>query len=194
MRFRGLTTGVVSLLAAAGLAACGEDVAQTAGAAVRDSAGVRIVEYAGMPEHEAPFALSPEPVFRHGLGPGDYLFGNIRGGALFPGGRAAVYDAGNSEIVVLSPDGTGHELLARSGEDPGEIGYVLSMFAVGMDSLLVEDAGNARFTLFGSGAVVRSVSLEENRQFSRSFSSHGIDAFGHLLMSSSSYRRGFPED
>ncbi len=164
------------------------------GPLVRDSAGVRIVEYVGAPEHQAPFALSPAPVYRHGPGPADYLFGRIWSGALFADGRSAIYDAGNSEIVVLGPDGTAHELLARSGQGPGEIGFLQSMFAVGTDSLLVEDDGNARFTLFESGAVARSISLTENRQLSRSLRALGSDVSGQLMMSSASYRRGFPED
>ena len=175
------------------MAGCGGDGAPGVGPVVRDSAGVRIVEYVGTPEHEATFALSPEPVYRHGPGPGDYLFGRIWTGVLFADGRAAIYDAGNSEIVVLSPDGTGHELLARSGQGPGEIGMLQSMLTVGTDSLLVEDFGNARFTLFGNGAVARSISLRENRQLSQELRALGIGASGQLLMSSGSYRRGFPE-
>jgi len=179
------------LLAVAG---CGGDDAPAAGPMVRDSAGVRIVEYAGAPEHEAAFALSTEPVYRYGSAPGDFLFGRIWSGVLFGDGRSAIYDAGNSEIVVLSPDGTGHELLARSGEGPGEIGFLQSMFTVGTDSLLVEDDGNARFTLFADRGVVRSVSLQENRLLSRQLRAMGIDPTGQLLMSSASYRRGFPND
>lgn len=176
------------------LAGCGGESAPDTGPLVRDSAGVRIVEYAGTPEHEAPFALSPEPAYRHGPGQGDYLFGRIWSGVLFADGRSAIYDAGNSEIVVLSSDGSGHELLARSGQGPGEVGFLQSMFAVGADSLLVEDDGNARFTLFGNGAVAKSMSLQENRLLSRNLRALGIDASGQLLMSSASYRRGFPDD
>ena len=152
------------------------------------------MEYEGAPDHQAPFALSPEPAYRHGPGPGDYLFGRIWSGVLFPDGRSAIYDAGNSEIVVLSSDGVGHELLAGSGQGPGEVGFLQSMFAVGTDSLLVEDFGNARFTLFAGRGVVRSVSLQENRLLSRDLRALGIDASGQLLMSSASYRRGFPDD
>lgn len=152
------------------------------------------MEYDGAPDHEAPFTLSPEPAYRHGPGPGDYLFGRIWSGVLFRDGRSAIYDAGNSEIVVLNSDGIGHELLAGSGQGPGEVGFLQSMFAVGTDSLLVEDFGNARFTLFAGRGVVRSVSLQENRLLSRDLRALGIDASGQLLMSSASYRRGFPDD
>ena len=182
------------MIAAMTVAACDGETGAAGGPVVRDSAGVRLVEYAGAPQHEAPFALSAEPVYRHGSDPGDYLFGNIRHGALFPDGGGAIFDAANTEIVVLSPDGGSHELLAGSGQGPSEVGFVARMFAVGADSLLVDDNWNARFTLFADGVVARTVSLEENRELALGLSSRGIDASGRLLMSSASYRRGFPDD
>ena len=181
------------MIAAMAMAACDGETGAVGEAVVRDSAGVRLVEYAGTPQHEAPFALSAEPVYRHGSGPGDYLFGNIRHGELFPDGSAAIFDAANTEIVVLGPDGGSYELLAGSGQGPAEVGFVGRMFAVGTDSLLVDDSWNARFTLFAEGAVARTVSLEENRELASGLGSRGIDASGRLLMSSASYRRGFPD-
>ena len=175
------------------LAGCGGDGAPAVGPVVRDSAGVRIVEYAGAPDHAAPVALSPEPVRRYGGGAGDYLFASIWDGVLFSDGRPAIFDARNSEIVLLSPD-DGYQVLAGPGEGPGEVGFVPSMFAMGMDSLLVEDDGNARFTLFVAGTVAMSVGLQGNRVLSRDLRGLGIDASGRLLMSSASYRRGFPDD
>ena len=152
------------------------------------------MEYDGAPDHEAPFRFGAEPVYTHGHGPGDHLFAMIWGGVLFPDGSAAVYDVRSGEIVILGSDGTGPELLAGSGQGPGEVGFVPSMFAVGTDSLLVEDDDNARFTLFVDGAVARSVGLGENRALSRSLVAQGVDSSGQLLMSSASYRRGFPDD
>ena len=185
------TAGLAGL---AGLVGCGGDADPAARPAVRDSAGVRIVEYAGAPMHNAPFSFSSQPVYRHGAGSGDYLFGRIWSGVLFADGRAAIYDADNTEIVVIGSGGATHELLARSGEGPGEIGMVQSMFTVGADSLLVEDDWNARFTLFAGGSMAESVSLQEHVALSQGFWALGSDASGRLLMSSASYRRGFPED
>ena len=176
------------------LAGCGGDGPRGLGLLVRDSAGVRIVEYAEVPEHAAPLTLSPEPVRRYGGGAGDYLFAGIWDGVLFPDGRSAVFDARNSEIVLFGPDDAGYRVLAGPGEGPGEVGFVPGMFAMGMDSLLVEDDGNARFTLFVDGTVARSVGLQGNRVLSRDLRVLGIDASGRLLMSSASYRRGFPDD
>ena len=176
------------------MAACDGETAVAVGAVVRDSAGVQVVEYSGSPQHDAPFALAAEPVYRHGSGSGDYLFGTVRHGVLFPDGGAAVFDAANTEIVVLRPDGGSHELLAGSGEGPSEVGFVARMFALGTDSLLVDDNWNARFTLFVDGAVARTISLDENRGLASGLGSRGIDASGRLLMSSASYRRGFRDE
>lgn len=56
------------------LIGCGGDSGRTQDAQVQisDSAGVRIVEYAGQPAVEPPFALAAEPLYRHGANPGDY--------------------------------------------------------------------------------------------------------------------------
>ncbi len=179
-------------LAALALGACGNDSAQATGAIVRDSAGVRIVEYAGTPDAEPPFAFPPEPVYRHGGGPGDYLFGTIRIGRLFPDGSAVISDAQNTEIVTLGRDGSQHTVIARSGQGPGDVVFVSAMFALGEDSLLVEDIVNGRFTLFVDGTVTHSVDTQG--PVSNGLTAHGIDATGQMLMSSSSYRRGFQEE
>ena len=182
----------VAVFVLGAMPACEGDIRPVAGPAVRDSAGVRIVEYAEAPEHAASVALSGEPVRRYGGGPGDYLFSRVWSGVLFPDRRSAIYDAGNSELVALG--GGGHEVLAREGQGPGEFGFLQSMFAVGVDSLLLEDDGNARFTLLAGGAVARSTRLQENSLLSRNLRALGLDASGRLLMASSSYRRGFPQD
>ena len=150
----------ISMLAAA-LVACGRDTELTGDIQVQieDSAGVRIVEYAGVPEVEAPFAIAAEPVYRHGANPGDYAFRGINVGRLFPDGSAVVSDEWNSELVVLSPDGATHEVLARRGEGPGEVTYVNAIFALGQDSVLMADARLGRVTLFAGGSVARTVDL-----------------------------------
>ena len=60
-----------ALMLSAALVACGEDTGRVSDIQVQieDSAGVRIVEYAGVPEVEPPFAIAEEPVYRHGANP-----------------------------------------------------------------------------------------------------------------------------
>ncbi len=72
----------VILLLTAALAACQGDPRPPADADVQieDSAGVRIVEYAGVPEVEAPFAFAAACLFHSWGSPLD-LRGRVRGKA-----------------------------------------------------------------------------------------------------------------
>ena len=160
-------------------AACGSGDAGPTGeiqVQVRDSAGVRIVEYAGKPEVEAPFVLAAEPLYRHGANPGDYEFQFVDAGRLLPDGSAVV--AWYSEVIVLSPDGTTHEVLARAGEGPGEVISPYAVFVLGRDSVLVPDDRQSRLTLFVGDSVARIASLPRAAHFGVA----GIGSSGELMM------------
>ena len=187
--FRALSTPLLALA----LISCEDEAGPAGEPMVRDSAGVRIVEYAGAPAADAPFTFSPEPVYSHGSGSGDYTFANIWTGRLLPDGGVVVSDAGNGEVVLLAPDGSSSEILARRGEGPGEVGLVASMFVLSGDSVLLEDMAHARFTVLAGGSLARTVAPRD-RKFTQDFRTIGIDPSGQLLMTSSSYRRGFEED
>ena len=183
------------LMLAAALATCGGDTGLTGDAQVRmrDSAGVRIVEYAGVPEVEPPFALAAEPLYRHGANPGDYEFEQINFGRLFPDGGAVLSDEWSSELVVLNPDGTTHEVLAGRGEGPGEVGFVDALFAPGQDSVLVADRRLGRVTLFAGRSIARAAELHR----SIGLRVAGIGSSGELLLVTSvlftapNFRTGF---
>ena len=186
----------IALLATAttlALFACGGDSTQIADAMVEDSAGVRIVEYAAVPEVDPPFALANEPVYRHGDDPEHYSFGWVGVGRLFPDGRAAVVDDANSEVIVLNSDGSRHEVLARSGQGPGEVDYVTEMFVPGPDSLLILDRNQSRFSLFVNGALAHTASIADLRR-GASLWPKGIDTAGRFLVSTGSFRSGFEEE
>ena len=161
------------------LVACGGDTGRAPDIQVQveDSAGVRIVEYVGVPEVEAPFALSDEPVYRHGANPGDYEFLSVGAGRFFPDGGAVVAEW-YGEVVVLSPDGTTHEVLARRGEGPGEVIDPYSMFVLGQDSVLVPDRRLSRLTLFVGDSVARIVSTPRAAHIGVA----GIGSSGELLL------------
>ena len=169
-----------ALILSAALVACGGDTGRTGDVQVQvaDSAGVRIVQYAGMPEVDPTFALAEEPVYRHGANPGDYAFQGINVGRLFPDGGAIVSDQSNSEVVVLSPDGATHEVLAGPGQGPGDVTYVYSMFVLGQDSVLLADTRLVRLTLFVGDSVARIADLPR----SSSLSVAGIGASGEVLL------------
>ena len=167
---------ILALLATA--AACG-GAPSTPGdvpSQITDSAGVRIVEYVGVPEVEPPFVIAEEPVYRHGANPGDYEFQFVDAGRLFPDGSAVV--AWYSEVVVLSPDGTTHEVLAKVGEGPGEVISPYSVFVLGHDSVLVPDDRLSRLTLFVGDSVARIVSLPRAQHFGVA----GVGSSGELLL------------
>ncbi|MYE34106.1 MAG: hypothetical protein F4X23_04545 [Gemmatimonadales bacterium] len=172
-----LTPSRIPVLAAA-FAACGGEPRLTddIGVQVRDSAGVRIVEYAGRPEGEAPFGLAAEPRYRHGANPGDYEFQFVDAGRLLPDGGAVV--AWYSGMVVLSPDGTTHEVLATAGEGPGEVISPHALFVLGQDSVLVPDDRLSRLTLFVRDSVARISSLPRAGHFGVA----GIGSSGELLL------------
>ena len=122
------------------LVACGGDTGRTHDIQVQieDSAGVRIVEYLGVPEVEPPFAIAEEPIYRHGANPGDYIFQFVDAGRLFPDGSAVVADW-DSEVVVLSP-----ELAVLAGRSKSNLSRTLkTMSQYG----LVELRSGARGTL-----------------------------------------------
>ena len=162
-----------------GALACEREAGRTRGARVQieDGAGIRIVEYPGEPEVEPPFVIEDEPVYRHGAEPGDYFFSFVEAGRLFPDGGAVVANW-YGEVVVLSPGGASHEVLAKVGEGPGEVVSPYSLFVVGQDSVLVADSRLSRLTLFVGDSVARIVPLPRAAHFGVA----GIGPAGELLL------------
>ena len=179
---------------AVGLSGCGGagEVRENGGVPVQieDSAGVRVVEYDGMPEVEAPFQFSAEPLYRHGANPGDYTFQGIHPGSLFPDGSAIVSDVFNKELIVLSPDGASHEVIAGPGEGPGDVDYVGATFALGQDRFLAVDQFLNRLTIFAGGSVERTVDIRH----ADGLGVKGLGSSGKLLMTTSSHMPGFEEE
>ena len=182
---------LVIVLLGMGLAACERDTRTHAGASVQveDSAGVRIVEYAGTPAVSASFRFSAQPRYRHGANPGDYTFQGIDSGAILPDGSVAISDVFNRELVVLGPDGASHEVLAGPGEGPGEVGYVGAVYAPGQDTVLAADRNLGRVTVFAGGSVERTVDIRS----AYGLGVLGIGSSGRLLMATNSFLPGFEE-
>lgn len=183
---------VLALVLIANLGACDAEVRETAGIQVQidDSAGVRIVEYLGTPNTEAAFRFPVRPLYRHGTDPGNYAFQGIDRGSLFPDGSAVISDPFNEELVVLSPAGTTHEVMASGGEGPGDISLVMGLFALGQDSVLVADLELGRLTIYSGGAVARTVDIRHTR----GLGIKGMGASGQVLMATNSFMSGFAEE
>ena len=180
------------LLLLAPAAACGGDPSTPTHASplIQDSASIRIVTHEGTPTAEPSFRFPAEPRYRHGANPGDYAFQEVSVGRLLPDGSAVVYDPWNAELVVFGPDGATHEVLAREGEGPGEVGFVSAIFALGQDSILVADTNLGRVTLFAGGSVARTTSLPRSGRLGV----EGIGAPGELLMATSWGPSSFEEE
>lgn len=180
--------GVAALAGGCG-AAGGEG--SRADPSVRDSAGVRIVEYPGAPAPAEALAFLPEPTWRHGAAEGDHPFQSIAAGRLQPDGGAVIADARAREVVVLGPDGSFRGVLARGGRGPAEVRGPSALHVLGQDTILVEDDGNARFALFEDGALARTIPVTDYE--AARLRSLGVDATGRLLMATGAYRTDFPE-
>ena len=167
-----------------------------------DSAGIRIVEYAGAPDMQAPFRLSAEPRYRHGNNPGDYGLRYVSAGALLADGRAIVADAYTKQLIVLSQDGTPPEVLDGIyvlGQDsimvadrkPGAVNFDISgVYALGRDSVMVADRALRSVTLFVGGSVARKVDAPIDFHFGM----RGVGSAGHLLLAKATTTYGFEEE
>jgi hypothetical protein len=157
-----------------------------------DSAGVRIVEYDGAPAPTGSFAV--ERLYEHGHAPGDYEFQLPMRAALRPDGSVLVGDMGNQEVVDIASDGSGHALLAVSGQGPEEVSRILSVHVRGSDTVWVEDDGNAKLMRFVAGAPTVTVSMAGDFALTTGLVALGIDrSGGRFLMSTSAYRPGFEQ-
>ena len=144
-------------------AACGPGEGRESVVSVRDSAGVRIVEYRSFPE-DLPLLQwdSSRIVHFDGNATGLGIFwvsGAFRG----PGGSVVVGDGGNHRILRFRADGTLLSSTGRQGEGPGEFGHLSLLTPWRSDSLLAWDSSLRRLSVFSStGEFARSFSLERN--------------------------------
>ena len=179
-----------------------------------DSAGIRIVEYTGAPDVQAPFRFSAEPLYRHDNNPGDHRLRYVSAGALLADGSAVVADAYTNELIVLSQDGTPHEVLARRragpgdyysvdgvyalgrdsvmvpGRDLGAVIFSVGLYALGGDSVMVADREPGSVTLFVGGSVARKVEAPIDFHLDM----RGVGSTGHLLLATGTISYGFEEE
>lgn len=148
-----LTAGVVA-------AGCtGSDASRAF--SVRDSAGVRVVEYAAPPD-SATTALGPSPTLSLGAAEGDdvVLFQRILNVVRFADGAVFVADGGSQEIRGFSATGEHLVTFGGRGGGPGEFNFLGDVFAVGEDSIGALDTFVRTVKVFDrSGAFGRSFRL-----------------------------------
>jgi hypothetical protein len=138
------------------LQACGKDggPAQTQ-VAVRDSAGVHIVENRGDP---APlhWTLGRNPVDIGGGAAGE-LHG-VTSATRLDDGRIVVANSGASALEIFGADGKHLRTVGRAGDGPGEFRALFWVGRLGGDSIAAWDPALGRLSVFDPGGVfVRTV-------------------------------------
>lgn len=143
------------------LSGCGRDTS-AAGAAVRDSAGITIVDYGeGSPElpqwhleqvHNSAFS---------GDRGADVPFYRIRGIVTYASGRTAVANAGSGEIIWFDRNDKLIRTSGRQGDGPGEFRSLSGIYLLHPDSLLAYDGQSMGYQVFDSaGGFVRQFRLQ----------------------------------
>ncbi|MDX1394730.1 MAG: hypothetical protein R3195_10065 [Gemmatimonadota bacterium] len=134
--------------------ACSESGEGTPVSAVRDSAGVTIVETtAPLWADGAGFVVDPDPVLdltASGVGEPHEFFG-VAAARRLSDGVIAVSDAGSSSIRFYGPDGALIRSIGREGEGPGEFLAVRGLERTAGDTLGVFDFRNRRLALIPPG-------------------------------------------
>ncbi|HEX9729430.1 MAG TPA: 6-bladed beta-propeller [Gemmatimonadales bacterium] len=107
--------------------ACGSGEGSGAAAAVRDSAGITIVENRRPTwRAETAWHLSDRPVLQIGVEEGDpaYVLARVAGAIRLPDGRVLVGDGGSNQLRFFDSAGTFLAAVGRSGQGPGEFQFL----------------------------------------------------------------------
>ncbi|HEU4559494.1 MAG TPA: hypothetical protein VFS20_16680 [Longimicrobium sp.] len=152
------TTGILLVTVAAG---CREQPAERLGVALRDSAGVRIVEHRGAAPAAPAWRAEPAPALELGGaegGNGPALY-RVAEALRLGDGRIVVANGGSSALEIFGPNGAHLRSVGRAGDGPGEFRAVSWVGRMGGDTLAAWDSGLGRLSLFTpAGDFVRSVS------------------------------------
>lgn len=135
------------------LGACGGDASngnRTAGefaGAIRDSAGIEVVENtsAGLWSSDGGWTTSELMTIGEAAGDPDYQFGQVLGVDALSDGRIVVLDAQAQRLQVYGPDGTYQRSIGGPGNGPGEFSpQAIALFVGTGDTIVVPDMGNQR--------------------------------------------------
>jgi hypothetical protein len=131
---------------------------------VRDSTGVRVIEYSALPTSLPEWSVSADPSVRLGAvdGVGPDLFGSIAAVAENHDGTLAVADGQAQELRVFDAVGAHRWTAGGEGDGPGEFSGIEALAFVRGDSVAVFDARAQRVTLFApDGRYARDYRLEQ---------------------------------
>jgi hypothetical protein len=159
----GLRAFSVAAAVLPGLAACGSDALPGArGIALRDSAGLRIIETsAPVDGRGSGWRVEAAPLLQIGAVDGDapYLFASLGAMARLSDGRIVVSETRTGQVRYFDPDGLHIQSVLGRGEGPGELRTGGGRFIVSSgDSLVVMDRLD-RLVLDEEGRFVRRLTL-----------------------------------
>ena len=139
------------------LTACG-DADEPTQIVRSDSAGIEIVHNLLEEAERDPWHLVEASVPELGGLESPPLY-RVIGAVFLPGGRIAVGNAGSSEILWFSPDGSVVARAGREGDGPGEFRSLSFISAVG-DSVFAWDRSLRRLSVFRNGALLREAAAD----------------------------------
>lgn len=141
------------------VAACGAGDRTRPVTAVRDSAGIVIVQ--NHPDRSTDScAISPAARVDIGVAQGapEYQLYRVQSGTILSDGRIAIVNQGTDEIRVYDANGRFLYAFGRAGDGPGEFRNVFLIWSIGEDTLVVADYRPWRFSFFTAGGeFIRSV-------------------------------------
>jgi len=143
-------TSVLGLISLTLLSACSSGGASST-AAVRDSAGIQIVENIDFAWQDGQgWQLSQAPLLDIGILDGDsmYQLYQVAGALKLDDGRIVVANAGSYELRFFDSTGEFLQATGRKGGGPGEFGGILWLQTYPGDSLIVYDWRNRRISFF----------------------------------------------
>lgn len=173
-----IITALVVGLAAGG---CGADGTVSL-AMVRDSAGIRIVEYDDIPQGLPVWVVAHQPDLSIGsaFGQGPDLFGRVVAAVEASDGTVVVADALHFELRAFDPAGEFRWSAGRRGEGPGEFSSLSAVVLLRGDSVLVVD--RRAWTVFGpSGEFARRTQFSAPEEGLGSPEFEGVGADGRLF-------------
>lgn len=148
----------------AALTACGEGSARANAAAVRDSAGVRIVESTAPAwEDGEGWRIPADPTLNIGMAEGApaYMFGQVADAIRLSDGRIVVADRQANELRFFDREGRHLRTTGRAGGGPGEFQSLQMLVHLPGDSVGAWDLRAARLSVFGpDGEFVRERTLK----------------------------------
>ncbi len=137
--------------------ACGGDDGSTWAGTEVDSAGVRVVTHAAVPDRPGPWVLEPVITVGAADGADGPVFGAVTDVEIDGRGRIALLDGPSQVIRLFDSGGAAVSVFGGPGDGPGELSRFAGSLVARGDTLTVVDWGRgARIRFDGQGVALES--------------------------------------